>query len=63
MTAEISSRIISYGTFECYIKVEHEDGRYFHVQRSVPEEEATEENIELWKLQAIEEASTYWNSL
>jgi hypothetical protein len=63
MTASLSCITQQFGTFECYIRIDHEDGRYFHIQRSVPEEQATEENIELWKQQGIEEASIYWESL
>lgn len=60
MTAQISYIRQQLGFFECYVRVDHEDGRYYFIQKSVPEEQATEENIELWKLQAIEEASIYW---
>jgi hypothetical protein len=60
MTASISSQMNWAGTFECYIRVDNEDGRYYFMQKSVPSETATEENIEIWKSQAILLAQDFW---
>jgi hypothetical protein len=49
------------GSFTCYVWVEHDDGRYYYLQKSVPLEEETDENIELWKAEALALATEYFN--
>lgn len=49
------------GSFTCYISVENEDGRFYYLQKSVPLEEETDENIELWKAEALTLAMEYFN--
>ena len=63
MTASISSLFVYWGIYRCDIRVDNPDGRYYFKSISVDEEQATEENIELWKLAAIDEATSYWESL
>jgi hypothetical protein len=63
MTASISCLMRHWGIYRCDIRVDNPDGRYYFTYKSVPEEEATEENIELWKQAAIIEATSYWDSL
>lgn len=63
MTSSISSVFAYWGEYNCDIRVDNPDGRYYFKSISVPEEEATDENIELWKGAAILEATSYWDSL
>jgi len=62
MIAEISSGIVCFGTYEFYIRVTDDEGRIYFLQKSVPEAEATEENINIWKDEAIAQAIEYWNT-
>jgi hypothetical protein len=48
-------------SFTCYIWVEREDGKFYYLQKSVPLEEETEENIELWKAEAVTLAIEHFN--
>ena len=63
MTASITSFYNYGGEYSCDIRVDNPDGRYYFKSISVPEIEATDENIELWKQAAIDEATSYWESL
>ena len=63
MTASISSFLIYDETYDCFIRVDNEDGRYYFKPLSIPQIEATDEKMEYWKQVAIEEATAYWNSL
>ena len=62
MTASISSIFVYWGKYSCDIRVDNPDGRYYFKSISIPEEEASDENIEFWKQVAISEATSYWES-
>jgi hypothetical protein len=62
MIAEITSGIVCFGMYEFYIRVTDDEGRIYFLQKSVPESEATEENINIWKDEAIADAIEYWNT-
>lgn len=63
MTASITSFYNYGGEYSCDIRVDHPDGRYYFKSISIHEELATEENLETWKIVAIDEATSYWESL
>ena len=63
MTASITSEFRHWGVYRCDIRVDNPDGRYYFKWISVQEDEATDENIELWKQSAIDEATLYWDNL
>jgi hypothetical protein len=61
MTVRIAGIHRQMGSFSCYIWVEREDGKFYYLQKSVPLEEETDENIELWKAEALALATEYFN--
>lgn len=63
MTASISSFFVYGEIYDCFIRVDNEDGRYYFKPLSVPLSETTDEKLENWKQVAIDEATSYWNSL
>jgi len=63
MTASIANFYQYGGFYECFIRVDNEDGRYYFKEISVTDDKVTDQNIELWKQLAIDEATTYWESL
>ncbi len=63
MTASIANFMVYGGIYDCYIRVDNEDGRYYFKPLSVPQIEVTDEKIEYWKQLAIEEAVSYWSNL
>lgn len=56
MIATIANELVQNDTYECYIKVVSDGMIDYWMQKSVPIEEATNENKDLWLAQAITEA-------
>lgn len=61
ITSTIASELIQYGNYECYIKF-NKDGGLYWVQKSIPEQDATEENISSLVQSAQIEAEDYFNT-
>lgn len=62
MIAEISSGMVVYGNYDFIIRVTDEQERVFHWSKSVPLSDVTEENLDLWKQEAIDESIIHWTN-
>jgi hypothetical protein len=63
MISEISSQLIQYGVFECYVKVTEESREPYFKQFSIPEIDATETRLAEMLSETELEASNYWSEL
>jgi len=63
MISEISSQIIQYGVFECYVKVTEENREPYFKQFSIPEIEATSERKIQMLNETEQEATDWWSYL